>query len=142
MAATTVQASVVIEKGIPLDYQKYRHTSLYFEFANLEPSATIQVIGPKKQYIFECKDDHDPTQNRSLAKIVALGSLAVETNRARLIQILQTVPIRNRDWDFDCQQWVEAALSRLKELGMLTSEAYTKGLDGMVDAISEAQDEE
>lgn len=142
MATTTVQASIVIEKGTPLDYQKYRHTSLYFEFANLEPSATIQVIGPKKQYIFECKDNWDPTQNPSLAKIVALGPLAVQASRARLVQILQTVPIRNKDWEFDCQQWVESALSRLRELGMLTAEGYTKGLDGMVDAISEAQDEE
>lgn len=142
MAATIVQISIVIYKGRPLDYQKYRHTSLYFEFENLEPSAIIHVVGPKKQYIFECRDGYDPTQSSSLAKIVALGPLSVQANRDRLVQILQTVPIRNRDWEFDCQQWVEAALSRLRELGMLTSEAYTRGLDGMVDAISEAQDEE
>ncbi|MBA7593033.1 hypothetical protein ES708_35243 [subsurface metagenome] len=75
MATTTVQANIVVEKGVPLDYQKYRHTSLYFEFANQEPSAVIQIIGPKKQYIFECKDGQDPTQNPSLARIVALGPL-------------------------------------------------------------------
>jgi hypothetical protein len=55
---------------------------------------------------------------------------------------LRRVPIRNDDRELDCQQWVEDALGRFRDGGMLSSEAYDRGLDGMSDAISEATDAE
>jgi hypothetical protein len=50
--------------------------------------------------------------------------------------------VRNYDAEFNCQIWVEAALRRLRDMRLLGSEAYTEGVDGMVDAIAEAEDEE
>lgn len=62
--------------------------------------------------------------------------------RAQTIDILRAVPVRNWNTESNCQIWVEAALRRLRDLRMLSSEVYTKGLDGMVDVIAEAEDEE
>jgi len=59
-----------------------------------------------------------------------------------MIDILRAVPVRNWDAEFNCQIWVEAALRRLRDLRLVSGEDYTRGVDGMVDAISEAEDEE
>lgn len=50
--------------------------------------------------------------------------------------------MRNWDAELNCQTWVEAASSRLRNLRLLSDEACTEGVDGMVDAIAEAADEE
>lgn len=55
---------------------------------------------------------------------------------------MRAVPIDNRDREFNCQVWVEAALKSLTASNMLSSEMYERGLDEMVDAIAEAKDEE
>jgi hypothetical protein len=59
-----------------------------------------------------------------------------------MVEILRTIPVKNWDLEFNCQMWVETALKRLSELRMLSEDAYAKGVDGMVDAIAEAADEE
>lgn len=142
MAATTVNISIAIYEGNPLDYQEYRHTALFASFANGNPSALVHVVGPPGEYEFEITDDYDPSRSRSLAKAVDVGSLSVQASRAQVIRVLEAVPVDNDDHEFNCQTWVEAALRKLAELSMLKRELYTQGVDGMVDAIAEARDEE
>ena len=62
--------------------------------------------------------------------------------RARMTDTSRAVPERRHDAEFNCQIWVEAALRRSRDLRMLSSEAYTEGVDGMVDAIAETGDDE
>ena len=142
MTAALVQISVVVYEGEPVDYPKYRHTSLFFEFANREPSLLAEVVGPPGEYEFQTQDDYDPSQSQGIARIVKVGVSLVEVRRAQMTEILRTIPVKNWDLEFNCQTWVETALKRLTELRMLSEDAYTKGVDGMVDAIAEATDEE
>jgi hypothetical protein len=71
-----------------------------------------------------------------------VGNSLTSVGRGQLIDALQAIPVRNWDAEFNCQIWVEAALRRLRDLRMLSGEAYVEGVDGMVDAIAEAEDEE
>lgn len=71
-----------------------------------------------------------------------MGSSLVSVVHDQMIDILRAVPVRNWDAEFNCQIWVEAALRRLRDLRLVSGEDYTRGVDGMVDAISEAEDEE
>lgn len=142
MAATIVHISVTIYVGDPIDYPRYRHTSLYLEFANQEPSALVHVVGPIGEFEFTVQDGYDPSQDSSLARKVDLGRLSVEDSRPNVIRFLRAVPIHNWGREFNCQSWVELALKRLTMSGMLSSEWYERGVDEMVDAISEARDEE
>lgn len=142
MAASLVRISVAVFEGEPMDYQKYRHTSLFFEFANREPSFLAHVVGPPEEYEFQTRDGYDPSQSQSIAKVVEVGTSLVEVRRAQMVEILRTIPVKIWDLEFNCQMWVETALKRLSELRMLSEDAYAKGVDGMVDAIAEAADEE
>ena len=142
MTAALVQISVAVYEGEPIDYPSYRHTSLFFEFANREPSLLAEVVGPPEEYEFQTKDGDHPSQSQGIAKLVKVGVSLVEVRRAQMIEILRTIPVKNWDLEFNCQTWVETALKRLTELRMLSEDAYTKGVDRMVDAIAEAADEE
>lgn len=142
MAAKTVHLSIAIYQGDRLDYQEYRHTALFASFANGDPSALVHVVGPPGEYETEITDNYDPSRSRSLANAVDVGPLSVQANRAHIIRILKAVPVDNDDHEFNCQTWVEAALKKLTELRMLSSESYMQGVDGMIDAIAEAKDGE
>jgi hypothetical protein len=142
MAAATVHIGIAVFKGDPIDTQRYRHTSLYITFANHELSVIVHVVGPPGEFEFDTQVGYDPSQDKSLAKIVDVGFLSVESTRDQITQILRRVPIENEDREFNCQTWVEGALKKFRDLGMLTSALYARGLDEMVDVIAEATDEE
>lgn len=142
MAATTVHISVAVFKGDPVDCQRYRPTSLFVAFANQDPAVVIHVVGPPGEFEFDTQDGYDPSRDQSLAKLADVGTLSVQASRAQVIEILRTVSIENQDREFNCQSWVEAALKKLRDSGMLTSALYAHGVDEMVDVIAEATDEE
>jgi hypothetical protein len=142
MAAATVHISIAVFKGDPVDCQRYRHTSLFITFANHDPSTVFHVVGPPGEFEYDIQVGYDPSGDQSLARLVDVGPLSVESTRNQIIQILRRVPIENEDREFNCQTWVEGALKKLREMGMLTDALYAQGLDEMVDVIAEATDEE
>lgn len=141
MAAATVHVSIAVFKGDPVDSQRYRHTSLFITFANQDPSAVYHVVGPPGEFEYVIQSGYDPSSDQSLARLVDVGNLSVESTRVQINQILRRVPIENEDREFNCQTWVEGALKKFREMGMLTGALYAQGLDEMVDVIAEATDE-
>lgn len=107
--------------------------------ANIEP-AVLFTTSPK----------HGSSMGRrTLAKEVPVGQLARPLTKARLVHFISQTPVDNDDPEFNCQVWVEAALTRLateNALGdggslLLSMEDYQNGFDAMVDATMEAADE-
>lgn len=138
MAATSVHVSIAIYRGEPLDYQKHRHTSLFFRFGDGSPATLAHVVGPTGGFEFATREGYDPAQSETLADLAEVGMLSVPSSRTQVVQLLRSVPVR-KDREFNCQLWVEAALKKLQDLGMLANDLYEKGLDSMVDAIAEAK---
>lgn len=89
--------------------------------------------------MFESMPSSEPWDTQRYAKTVDVGYLSVLANPAQTVQALQSVPIDNYDREFNCQTWVEAALRRLKDVGHLSPVTYERGIDGMIDAIAEAE---
>jgi hypothetical protein len=139
-AMTTVHVSIIVHKGSPLDYPHYRHTALWLQFTDHSPSQLVHVVGPPGGYEFECKQDLEPWETQGYAKTIDVGDLMVAATPAQMTQALQRTPVENRDREFNCQTWVEHALKRLWNAGFLSEDSYSKGVDGMVDAIAEAVD--
>lgn len=54
---------------------------------------------------------------------------------------MEYVAVENGDPEFNCQQWVDYALRTLCHANYLTAEEYDKGVNGMIDATMEAEDE-
>lgn len=139
---TTVHISIIVHRGAPLDYPHYRHTALWSHFGDQYQPLIAHVVGPVGDFEFESREEAQPWKNEDFAKIVDVGPLATTITQPRLEALLRAIPIRNHDREFNCQTWVEAALKRLAESGLLAQQAYESGLDGMVEAIAEAEDVE
>ena len=142
MTTTIVHISIAVFKGDPVDYQKYRHTALWIRFRDGSPAILAHIVGPPGEFEFQVREHYDPSQSASLAKIVDVGYLQVRTTSTQLRSALRAIPINNSDPEFNCQTWIETVLKRLKDRNLLSNESYENGVDGMVDAIAEAEDEE
>lgn len=79
--------------------------------------------------------------SRSFAKEVPVGPLRVPMTRSQIKAFTSSTPLDNSSREFNCQVWVDAALKRLSDEGYLLIEDYSRGVDGMVDATMEAEDE-
>lgn len=133
--------SVLVHRGQPLDYQMYRHTAIFIQFQDDSPPLLVQISEPNGEYEFDCVPHYKPESNADLVKTIDVGFLRVAIEPATLARTMATVRIDNHDREFNCQTWVEMALKRLRDLELLTPEAYSDGVDGMVDAIAEAEDD-
>ncbi len=102
----------------------------------------MHVVGPSGGFEFESRESSKPWESQRYANIVDVGTLTVAATSAQTVRALRSVPINNRDREFDCQKWVEDALKIFKNAGHLSTESYDKGVDGMVDAIAEVEDAE
>lgn len=137
--SSAIYVRVVVFKGSPLDYQKYRHTALWFQIG--DESITAHVIGSRGAFEFEVKDNYNPVKSLRFAKYVDVGWLRATMTKAQLVALVSQTPPDNRDSEFNCQTWVGQVLSRLKDQGMISQEEAFTGLDGMVQATLEAEDD-
>lgn len=136
-----VRVNIPVFVGEPLDYQRYRHTALRFQFSDSTTApVVIHITGPNRGYKLEARDDFD--ESMTFAKDVLVGWLRVPMTKAQLVSFVCQTPIDNSDLEFNCQTWVERALKRLVQAGYLEQEDYTNGVNGMVDATMEATEEE
>lgn len=139
---TTAHISIVVYEGDPIDSQGFRHTALFVQFTDRSPTMLAHVAGPSGGFEFQVRINHDPSQTQTFAKFVDVGFLGVPTNSVQLTTALRAVEIKNNDREFNCQTWVEQVLKKLKDRKDLSQEEYDKGVDGMVDAIAEAKDDQ
>lgn len=92
---------------------------------------------------FEVREESDPTAGQNFAKMIDVGYLAMSSDTSTSVKrVFERVPIDNQSREFNCQSWIERALRLLVSWGYLSQTDYDAGLDGMVDAIAEAEDEE
>ncbi|KAK8147555.1 hypothetical protein G3M48_001373 [Beauveria asiatica] len=132
---------VAVFKGAPFDFCKYRHTGLWFSPEDNAQVCYVHVVGLTGSFSFETRWGWDPATSRTFAKKVKVATTKRPLTPSELVALSQSVSVKNRDPEFDCQQWVQSALLALFENGYITKEEYNDGLNGMIDATMEAVDE-
>lgn len=136
-----VYVRIAIYKSEPLDYQKFRHVALWFEFDNGTDSVAIHVVGPNQDYQLEIRDHYNPAGNRPFEKEVAVGWTKADLTKSQLVDIVSETPVDNTSREFNCQVWVGDALKLLTQEGYIEQEEYLGAVDRMIDATMEAEDE-
>ena len=144
---------ILVYVGAVLDYPEYRHTALFFESptesttgsttASTTASTTLMhVTGAHGFFQFEEVDGYIADQSRTLAKRILVANLPDTLSAASLSAIISNTPVRNRreDADWNCQNWVGDALTRLVSYGHLDASQREAAIDKMVDACLEAKD--
>ncbi|PYI32685.1 hypothetical protein BP00DRAFT_445305 [Aspergillus indologenus CBS 114.80] len=126
----------------PLDFTKYRHTGLFFEFPNGSTSM-MHITGTAGIFEFQTYDNYNPEQSRRLASTVRVADLQESISEASIRSVVARTPVKNgpTDADWNCQNWVGDALTRLVAHGYLSASQRESAIDKMTDACLEAGDE-
>ncbi|PMB73315.1 hypothetical protein BM221_000736 [Beauveria bassiana] len=132
---------VAVFKGIPMDFCKFRHTGLWFYPDEGTEECYVHVVGLTGEFEFETRLGWDPANTVSFAKKVKVGTTKRSLTTSELVALSQSIPVENRNPEFNCQQWVQRALLALFKNGYITEEEYNNGVNGMIDATMEAEDE-
>ncbi|KAJ5198082.1 uncharacterized protein N7498_007199 [Penicillium cinerascens] len=137
--------SILVSVASPLDYARYRHASLYFQFdheTEAIKSSLMEVVGSPGFFSFSERVNSElPSSSTNLARVIQVSSIPDTVPVSSLQRIVADTPILNDDTDWNSQNWVGDTLERLVAVGYLDAEAQGRGLDEMVDAIMEATDE-
>lgn len=134
------EVSITISEGVPLDWQRYRHTAIVFRekypcTPNNPLPLVIHMIGGSGFFELQHSDSLDPQSEKTFLKEIPVGVLKGETSTLpRLLALLKRVPIENWDIEFNCQTWVERALVRLRDAGLLGARECEEGVEAMVEA--------
>ncbi|KAJ5130467.1 uncharacterized protein N7515_006506 [Penicillium bovifimosum] len=134
----TTQISILVYKGVPVDFTKYRHTALHAQYPTGE-SDWLHVVGAHPFFKFQ-KDSQNPSSEPPIASIPV--STAPESVSKFVIHMAcASTPVRNRnrDRDWNCQNWVGEALAELVKVGCLTEEERRLAIGEMVEIILEAE---
>lgn len=134
--------SILVYVGSPLDYTKYRHTALFFKFSGGSTCA-MHIEGAPGLFQFQPLDDYRPEQSRKLAKIIPVAVLQDHIGEASIRGVVSRTPVKNgrADADWNCQNWVADALTRMVSSGYLNASQRASAIDQMTDACLDAEDE-
>ncbi|KAJ5551007.1 hypothetical protein N7535_001054 [Penicillium sp. DV-2018c] len=134
----STQISILVYKGAPVDFSKYRHTALHAQYPTGE-SDWLHVVGAHPFFKFQ-QDSKNPVSEAPIAMIpvcIAPESLS----KVMIHMVCASTPVRNtnRDRDWNCQNWVGEALAKLVKVGCLSEEERRVAIGKMVEIILEAE---
>jgi|SRR5271155_6051877 len=132
--------SIIVYRGDPVDLQKTRHTALFVTFAD-NSTVLIHVAGAAGFFSIEQMPQAQPRNSNNFEKDIPVATIKGKT-KAQVQSTIAATPANNSTHDWDCQKWVGDALTRLSNLGWITSQAKSDGISKMVDVLLEAKDEE
>ncbi|OAA36781.1 hypothetical protein BBO_08060 [Beauveria brongniartii RCEF 3172] len=133
---------VAVFVGTPLDFCKYRHVGLWYEPEDNDALFYAHVTGVEGEFKIEKRWNYDPAGSRTFAKKVKVGTTKRSLTHSELVALSESVSVDNDNPEFNCQHWVEHGLLVLLEKGLITEKEYNDGLNGMIDATMEAEDED
>lgn len=137
------KVSILVYAGDPLDFTKHRHTALFFAFPD-KSVCLMHITGSPGIFRFDTHDNYDPDQSRRLASKIEVAELPDETSQVSIRGVVAKTPIKNgvTDGDWNCQNWVADALTRMVKSGFLGDSQREAAIDKMTDACLEAKDEQ
>jgi hypothetical protein len=140
--ATRYSVYVSIHKSDPVDFAKFRHVGLWFTPHDGSAHYFFHVTGSTNEFTYERRKNYNPTTTRTFAKLATVGNTTHSMTPSQLTALMASVHVTNHDPEFNCHQWVQYALKKLLDHRYISKEAYDQGLDGMLNAILEAGDDQ
>ncbi|KAJ5293754.1 hypothetical protein PENANT_c002G09753 [Penicillium antarcticum] len=137
------QLSILVYKGIPVDFPKYRHTALHALYnKDTGDNEWLHVVGAHPFFKFQ-KDPQNPISEEPIVWI-PVCTVPESVTRAMIHAACSRTAVRNEpsNWDWNCQNWVGEALAGLVDVEAVSEEQRGLAIGVMADVILEAEDEE
>lgn len=113
-SAQTFKVSAVVFEGLEnFDFQKLRHTGLWFEPVGGGTTVFYNVISGQGAYVFEKRENYQPLKAKRYADHAEVGTTRKTITYSDLEDKMRSVPCRNKDEEFNCQNWVDDAVKKL-----------------------------
>lgn len=84
---------IIVHKGDPLDYQKYRHTAIWLVPAEGDSQYYCHVRGAPGEFEYEKRTDYDPRGSRSFAKLIEVGRTKIDATTNEITGQVKTTPV-------------------------------------------------
>lgn len=140
MSIPFITAHISVYSDSAIDLHNFRHTTITFKFSNptLTP-LTFDITGASGFFTLRVQENI-ATTSATLAGTYEIGQLLQPISTAELVAFVAQTPIDNASIEFNCQNWVESVVWRLRERGLVSEEMYEGAVDGMVEIMLEARD--
>ncbi|CAG7923725.1 unnamed protein product [Penicillium olsonii] len=131
------QLSILVYKGVPVDFSQYRHTALHTSWHETED--WFHVVGAHPFFQFQ-KDPQNPISESPIARI-PVCAIPESVSKATFYLACMGTPVRNGsgDRDWNCQNWVGEALTELVKIGCVTEQDRVMAIGKMVEVILDAE---
>ncbi|PFH56736.1 hypothetical protein XA68_16060 [Ophiocordyceps unilateralis] len=133
---------IVVHRGQKRDTSDERHAGLLF--APVENGVCIYfhlAPGPDDGYLLELKKGFDPRNSRGALPSVRVGKTAPLT-ADKLVDAMQSVPIKRKEDEFGDQHWVDGALRLMADAGYITHQAYERGFNSLLQTLLDGSADE
>ncbi|CAK7232489.1 hypothetical protein SEUCBS140593_008278 [Sporothrix eucalyptigena] len=130
---------VAVHRSEPLDYQKYRHAALYFKPVGGGATMYFHVVGAALDFELQKRTSYE--NSATLVRLIPVGVTKNAITAEQLTSLMRNTPIKNDDYEFNCQAWVQKTLEGLAAAGHITNEEYAKGVDDMIEATMDGTDD-
>ena len=125
------------------DIKGSRHTGLFFSIDARIDGTLVHAVNDHQEesdFHIDTVPVYNPLNSATLAGSVVVA--VVQKHVDVLAAIVQQVPPKNDDPEWNCQHWVGDALKRLQSHGVLTEQQISDGLDGMADLLLQGADDQ
>lgn len=119
MANPTITAHISVYFDSTIDLHNFRHTTITFQFTS-PPSTplTFDLTGASGFFTLRIQESL-ATTSATLAGTYEIGQLLYPISRAELVAFVAQTPIDNGSIEFNCQNWVERVVWRLRGRGLV-----------------------
>jgi hypothetical protein len=123
---------ILLFRGAPPDYPRYRHAALFFRFSN-GAETTMHITGTHGSFEFEENPEYVPWGSRGIMRIIPVAEVPDSIDPLLITGIVSRTPIRDvpQDADWNCQNWVCDALDRLVINRCLSVEQKSAAIERM-----------
>lgn len=101
----------------------------------------MHIVGSPGYYTFEQMDNYKPEESRRLVRQISVAELQDWVTEVSVKGLVSRTPIKNTELDWNCQNWVGDALTRMVGSGYLSAAQRASAVNVMTDVCLEAKDE-
>lgn len=144
MAATdkdSVKLTIMVFTGRPHDFIETRQVGIECYFVGQNYRTFFHSKGERTRYTVEERPHYNEERNLRFAKSIAVGQLQTQMTGSEVQTFMFGIQPNNIEGE-QCQAWAARVLTTLADRNLLTASEVDTAIGGMVDAISEARDED
>lgn len=127
------QVFVIVEHSTHQGPQRIRHAGLYLTYGNEQDVYYFDAVSDGSRFYFQWLGGFDPFRQQAVSSHIDVGPLAYSISGPDLVDVFRGVelPKPADDPGYNCQKWVQGALTKLYQRAYISYAQYAAGFMGL-----------